>query len=115
MKTQVLITSDYSDWFSSLSHHHKKAVRRVVAMLEAAGVTLPFPYSTGIKGSQHPLRELRIKAKGDQIRVFYAFDPDRDALLLIGGNKTGDDRFYDKFIPVAEAIWERYLSQRENL
>jgi hypothetical protein len=43
--------------------------------------------------------------------VFYAFDPNRDAVLLIGGIKTGDDRFYDRMVPTAENIWREYLDE----
>jgi hypothetical protein len=43
--------------------------------------------------------------------VFYAFDPIRQAVLLIGGDKAGDDRFYDRLIPLAERIWARYSKE----
>lgn len=46
------------------------------------------------------------------LRVFYAFDPVRQAVLLIGGDKTGDDRFYERMIPLAERIWIRYIEER---
>jgi hypothetical protein len=47
------------------------------------------------------------------IRIIYSFDRDRDAVLIIGGDKTGDDRFYERIIPRAEAIWEQYLRERD--
>jgi hypothetical protein len=109
MQTQILITDEYAEWFGELTQHQRKAVRRIVAMLEMMGVTLPFPYSSAIEGTDYPIRELRIKAKGDQIRVLYAFDPIRRAVLLVGGDKTGDDRFYDRLIPIAERLWEQHL------
>jgi hypothetical protein len=43
--------------------------------------------------------------------VFYAFDPERNAVLLLGGDKTGRNRFYDELIPVVEKIWEEYLAE----
>jgi hypothetical protein len=46
------------------------------------------------------------------LRIFYAFDPTRQAVLLIGGDKTGDDRFYEYMTPLAEAIWEEYLREQ---
>lgn len=49
------------------------------------------------------------KAEGD--RVFYAFDPRRSAILLIGGEKTGDDRFYQRMIPTADALYDVYLEE----
>lgn len=76
---------------------------------------LPFPYSSGIAGSKfHHMRELRIQHEGRPYRVLYAFDPRRAALLLIGGDKTGDDRWYDKMVPKADAIYERHLQEMER-
>ncbi|MEE9263533.1 MAG: type II toxin-antitoxin system RelE/ParE family toxin [Vicinamibacteria bacterium] len=67
----------------------------MVDLLEAEGTALGFPYSSGIRESRFPLRELRVQSRGRPIRVFYAFDPWRQAVLLIAGDKTGDDRFYE--------------------
>jgi len=85
------------------------AVARVVGLLEIKGTTLGYPYSSAIEGSRYPLRELRIQSGGRPLRVFYAFDPLRQAVLLLGGDKTGDNRFYIAMIPRVEAIWEAYL------
>jgi hypothetical protein len=45
------------------------------------------------------------------LRVFYAFDPRRSAILLIGGDKTGDARFYERMIPVADELYDVYLQE----
>ena len=63
------------------------------------------------KVATHPLRELRIQPGGNPFRVFYAFDPLRQAVLLLGEDKTGDKRFYDRMIPEVEQIWEQYLQE----
>ncbi|HVZ88464.1 MAG TPA: type II toxin-antitoxin system RelE/ParE family toxin [Polyangia bacterium] len=47
-----------------------------------------------------------------EVRTFYIFDFERAAVLLIGGDKTGDERFYDRMIPIAERIWEQYKRER---
>lgn len=57
------------------------------------------------------MRELRVRSGGRPIRIFYAFDPRRAAILLIGGDKTGNDRFYDDFIPVADRLYDTYLAE----
>lgn len=86
---------------------------RVVDLLEARGVALGYPHSSAINGSKHALRELRVQAGGRALRVFYAFDPKRQAVVLIGGDKTGQgERFYDEMIPTAERIWEDYLQDQ---
>ena len=43
--------------------------------------------------------------------MFYAFDPRRSAILLIGGDKTGDDRFYERMIPIADQLYEVYIAE----
>jgi hypothetical protein len=68
-----------------------------------------------IKGSAFALRELRIQSQGRPLRVFYAFDPARQAVVLIGGDKTGDGRFYERMVPVAERIWKEYLDETAQM
>lgn len=46
------------------------------------------------------------------LRVIYAFDPRRQAVLLIGGDKSGSKTFYERTIPKAEVIWEQYLAEQ---
>jgi hypothetical protein len=107
----VIGTEPFCAWFAALNDDDAHAVARVVDMLEIRGVALPFPYSSAIQGSRIAMRELRIQAKGCPVRVLYAFDPMRQAVLLIGGDKTGDDRFYERMIPWAERIWVGYLKE----
>jgi hypothetical protein len=57
---------------------------------------------------------LRSRSTSAPLRIFYAFDPARDAVLIIGGNKKGDDRFYERMIPLAEQIWEQYLREQRH-
>jgi hypothetical protein len=57
------------------------------------------------------MRELRIQSHGDPLRVFYAFDPRRSAVLVIGGNKSGKDkRFYKTMIPKADTLYDEHLN-----
>jgi hypothetical protein len=72
------------------------------------------PSSSAIHGASFALRELRIKSSGHALRVFYAFDPRRDAVLIIGGDKTGQnsDDFYRRMIAEAEHIWKDYLAEQ---
>jgi hypothetical protein len=81
-------------------------------LLMEQGPQLPFPYSSGVNGSKHPhMRELRVQSGGRPLRIFYAFDPRRSAILLIGGDKTGDDRFYQRMIPIADALYDVYIAE----
>ena len=60
------------------------------------------------------MRELRVQVGGDAYRIFYAFDPRRVAILLIGGDKAGDDRFYERMIPIADRVYDEHLKELEK-
>jgi hypothetical protein len=60
------------------------------------------------------MRELRIQCKGRPFRVLYAFDPRRIAILLIGGDKTGNDRWYEEFVPIADRLYDEHLATIER-
>jgi hypothetical protein len=107
----VIATDEFVDWYADLEKAAKNGVDRVVDLLELSGVALGHPYSSAIHGSRFPLRELRVKSGNHTLRIIYAFDPQRDAVLIIGGDKTGDDRFYKKTVPWAERIWAQYLKE----
>ena len=108
---EVLGCAEFEEWFLGLGGTDARAVVRGVGLLEAKGPALGFPYSSALAGSRLALRELRVQSSGRPLRIFYAFDPRRQAVLILGGDKTGDDRFYLKMVPRAEAIWERYLEE----
>lgn len=63
------------------------------------------------------MRELRIQHAGNPYRVLYAFDPKRTAILLLGGNKSGNDRWYEEYIPIADKLYYEHLEtlKREGL
>lgn len=106
---EVIGTSEFEEWFLGLSEVDARAVVRGVGLLEAKGLGLGFPYSSALSGSRYALRELRVQSQGRPLRIVYAFDPQRQAVLILGGDKTGDDRFYAWAIPKADAIWCQYL------
>lgn len=102
-------TAEFIEWFSELSTRDAATVTQVVLILESVGITLGAPHSSAIVGSKHALRELRPKQGRSPIRIFYAFDPLRNAVLLIGGDKAGNPKFYKRMILVAERIWEEHI------
>lgn len=112
MACEVEYTDEFGAWWSTLSETEQVDVAAMVTLLETRDVRLGFPHSSGIKGSRHThMRELRIQSGGKPIRVFYAFDPLRMAILLIGGDKTGDGRFYEVFVPVADTLYDEHLDE----
>jgi hypothetical protein len=111
MMVEVLGTTEFEEWFLGLGQIDARAVVRGVGLLEAKGLALGYPHCSALGGSRYALRELRIQSAGRPLRIVYAFDPQRQAVLILGGDKTGDDRFYSWMIPKAEAIWGRYLQE----
>ena len=108
---EVLATDEFVSWYSELEDDVADDVEVSVELLASRGVTLGFPHSSAIKGTDMALRELRVQSGGKPIRIFYAFDPKRNAVLILGGDKTGQDRFYETFIPRCESIWQEYLDE----
>lgn len=83
-----------------------------IELLESDGPFLGRPHADTVHGSRHPnMKELRTQCGGKPLRSLFAFDPRRSAILLIGGDKTGDERFYDKMIPLADALYDSYLEE----
>jgi hypothetical protein len=108
----VEYTDEFGDWWSGLNEMEQVDVDTCVELLELHGPSLPFPYSSGVNGSKHShMRELRIQHKGEPYRVLYAFDPRRNAILLIGGNKAGNTRWYETFVPKADRLYDVHLGE----
>lgn len=100
----------FETWWNTLDEDEQASVKAVVNLLETHGPTLPHPHSSGVNGSKHGhMRELRIQHDGRPYRVLYAFDPRRAAILLIGGDKTGDNRWYERMVPKADKLYDDHL------
>ena len=94
-----------------MSAEEQNSVAMVVDLLEERGPSLRRPYSDVIASSRHAnMKELIIQHEGRPYRVLYAFDPRRCAILLIGGDKTGDDRWYERFVPMADRLYDEHLA-----
>ena len=114
----IEITNEYFDWFDSLTESQQDAVRADIEVLERLGPSLGRPFVDSIKGSIHSnLKELRTIHRRRHVRTFFAFDPRRTAILLIGGDKTGEKRFYERLVPLADRLFDEYLREirREGL
>ena len=57
------------------------------------------------------MKELRVQSNGRPFRILYAFDPNRRAIALVGGNKQSDSRFYKRMIPLADRLFDRHLEE----
>jgi hypothetical protein len=118
MAWDVEYSDDFGGWWDALDADAQESVAAAVGLLEDRGPRLGFPHSSDVRSSRHgQMRELRVQHEGRPYRVFYAFDPRRSAILLIGGDKSGDDRFYERMVPVADRLYDEHLAQlrREGL
>ena len=112
MACNVEYTDEFGEWWESLAEDEQESLDASVRLLEARGPMLGFPHSSGINGSAHGhMRELRTQHGGRPLRTLYAFDPHRSAILLIGGDKTGHDRWYEINIPIADRLYNDHLEQ----
>ncbi len=110
--TEVEYTNEFGAWWEALTEPEQESVAYSVGLLEAKGTALGYPHSSKIEGSKHAhMRELRVQHQGRPYRVFYAFDPQRKAILLIAGDKTGNDRFYERMIPAADRLYDEHLDE----
>ena len=107
----VVQTSEaFREWYGAQDKPLQRAVAAYIGLLEEHGPQLGRPYADTLTGSRlSNLKELRVQHRSEPYRILYAFDPKRQALLLLGGNKAGDDRWYRRMIPLAEAIYQRHL------
>lgn len=108
----VEYTDEFGAWWDTLDEGERIRLTASVGLLERRGPNLPFPHSSGISGSRHGhMRELRVQVGGRPLRVFYAFDPRRAVILLLGGDKTGQGDFYERLIPVADQLYDEHLAE----
>jgi hypothetical protein len=108
---KVIETPEFGEWYGSLDDDAKEDILAKVEVLKAIGPGLGRPQVDTVKGSRHPnLKELRVQSNGRPFRILFAFDPKRQAVLLVGGNKEGDKRFYDRLIPQADDLFDEYLA-----
>lgn len=109
MAWEVEYTNEFHKWWLTLDEHAQDAIIAAVDFLEQDGPALGRPLVDTIQGSRHSnMKELR--PPRDNIRILFAFDPRRMAILLIGGDKT--DRWhewYEEMIPIADELYDDHL------
>ena len=112
MAWEVEFTDEFGEWWNGLKETEQVKIDAAVRMLEEYGPDLPFPMSSGVNGSRHShMRELRVQIHGKPYRVLYAFNPKRAAILLVGGDKTGDEHWYEIHVPRADTLYDQHLQE----
>jgi hypothetical protein len=115
---EVEFTDQFEAWWDDLTVEEQDSIAESVNLLRAAGPALARPHSDTLKGTRvSNMKELRVQHHGRPLRILYAFDPRRAAILLLGGEKTGDARWYEVHLPLAERLYAEHLDtlRREGL
>lgn len=109
----VILLEEVERWYFSLDGDAIAAVTGAIDLLELEGTTLGRPTVDKVNGSKfHSMKELR--PAGTSIRILFIFDPLRQAILLLGGDKAGNWKtWYVKNIPIAERRYENWLEESE--
>jgi hypothetical protein len=89
-----------------LTENEQESINSKVILLQKRGPALGRPHAEVIQISRHSnMKELIVQHQGRPLPILFAFDPNRCGQLLVGGDKTGDDRWYDKNVPIADNIY----------
>lgn len=115
MSWEVEGTEQFEGWYLECDDAAQEDIEAAVELLEEYGPTLGRPAVDTLNGSKYPnMKELRVQSNGRPLRIFFAFDPRRTAILLLGGDKTGNAHFYDEFIPIADRLYAEHLIEIEG-
>ena len=110
-------TDEFAEWYRACSDVDQVAINEAIVKLEEHGPTLGRPLVDTLGHTRlSNLKELR--PLGTFIRILFAFDPRRVAILLIGGDKQERwSKWYREYIPIAERLYAEYLAElrREGL
>lgn len=111
---QIEGTDEFAAWYEGLSEAQSESVDTAIQALELGGPALGRPFVDTLKGSRHShMKELR--PRPGNLRIIFAFDPRQSAILLLGGDKTGQwNEWYRKTIPTADALYDAYLEELER-
>lgn len=109
---EVEVTDQFIEWWSTLSDAQRESVTDRVDLLAERGPDLGRPVVDRIHTSRHQsMKELRA-AKSGALRVLFSFDPRRQAILLLGGDKSGEwNAWYEWAVPIADELYDEYLRE----
>jgi hypothetical protein len=110
----VATTGDFDEWFADLGEDAQAEIIAKVELLKVLGPALGRPHADTLNGSKHRnMKELRADTARSVLRIAFAFDPDRAAMLLVAGDKSGvsQKRFYKRLIAKADELFDAHLAK----
>jgi len=114
MKWTVATTDEFDEWFAELEDSGQVEVIAKVELLKVVGPALGRPHADTLNGSKHSnMKELRADTTDAVLRIAFAFDPRRSAILLCAGDKAGVSRkrFYKQLIGRADRLYDEHLAK----
>jgi len=112
MAWSVALDEDFAAWLRGLRESETVEILAHAKLLRERGPNLGRPYVDTVNGSRFSnMKELRVQIAGDPWRILFAFDPARSAILLVGGNKRGDNRWYEVHVRIADERFQRHLDR----
>jgi hypothetical protein len=115
MAWEVFAHDTFAEWLTQQSAGMQDAIFAHLGLLQEHGPQLGRPFVDSIQGSKvSNLKELRVQYRGNPWRILFAFDPERKAILLVGGNKQGNKRWYKEQIPIAEKRFAEHLRKLKD-
>lgn len=116
---EVILLAEVEDWYLELCERDPDTatmVEQAIEMLADEGPTLGRPFVDKIAGSKHHnMKELRPTRSETHIRILFVFDPLRQAIFLVAGDKAGNwKRWYQAYIPIADGRYDNWLDQQRK-
>ena len=110
MAWEVEYTDEFAEWWDTLTAKEQDSIDPGVLLLQERGPAVGRPWVDTIKTSRHPnMKELR--SRGGHLRILFAFDPRRTAILLVGGDKRGQwSTWYEQAVPIADQLYDNHLA-----
>jgi len=109
---EIEVTDEFERWWDTLTIDQQEALNDRVVLLGDRGPDLGRPVVERIRQSRHHnMKELRA-SMGGALRVLFMFDPRRQMILLLGGDKSGEwNSWYESAIPEADDLYDDYLDE----
>ena len=108
---EIFFHREFDEWFANQEKGLRRETWALLDVLARVGPRMGRPYVDTIEASAfRNMKELRVQYKGKPWRILFAFDPNRNAVLLVGGTKVGKENWYDVHIPIADHRFAQYLS-----
>jgi hypothetical protein len=115
MPYELILLEEFVVWLEELDEKPRLRILSHLELLVERGPLLGRPYADTLKGSKiSNLKELRVQYRGEPIRILFAFDQKQQAVIILGGCKRADKRWYEVNVPIAEELFARHVEKQRK-